>query len=259
MVQLKILPKACDDLGNLSWSSLVAHFGEDIDATQFLFKLSYDVVNGECVVGGTRLPFPAGGPGRNYAAIFDTSPVFDAVRMNLLQNDRGPSGLEEFMVILMTQIESLDDITELTEVISFIEKYRAWHEARPTEEDRPFPDFVRRVWPSYLKTLQNSNYYLEVREVLCLAAFADINVIVLLSKGEQVTAEGAYLGADSVVKFVQLVGNENGGAVRSHFERTFPHLPVPPVLPDPRGKRQRRSPPIDGWHPAGKLFKWKFK
>ena len=77
--------------------------------------------------------------------MFDTSPVFDAVRMNLLQNDRGPSGLEEFMVILMTQIESLDDITELTEVVSFIEKYRAWHEARPTEEDRPFPDFVRRV------------------------------------------------------------------------------------------------------------------
>ena len=59
-VELNILPQACDDLATFSWNDVAAHFG-NTDASQFLFKLSYDVVDGVTVAAGTRIPFPAGG------------------------------------------------------------------------------------------------------------------------------------------------------------------------------------------------------
>ena len=145
-------------------------------------------------VKGTLQPFPVDGPSCKYAAIFDTRPAFDALRLAFLLHADPHLQIETAMGALASVIAADDaEPALLAGAFAFYEQMQRWSQRNMPMCDPP--DFSTRAWGAYLKCIQRTDYYFSVEELLVVCARARVNVSVFKQIGTRLQfAGGCFAG-----------------------------------------------------------------
>ena len=138
-------------------------------------------------VCGTRSVFPASGPQCKYAALFDPSRHFDAIRyMFLVAAD--PS--------MMTFVQSLHEIIRTTSAHpDLIERARCFcsqvHSFSLSNVTSQLPaSFVSEAWSAYCNSICHPDYYFSIDELLIICRVAAVNMAVFTRNAQHLSFAG---------------------------------------------------------------------
>ena len=168
-------------------------------------------------VCGTRLTFPAGGPPTKYAALFDVSHHFDAIRYSFLVAADATSGTTRFV----TSLEAI--VRDSAASLGLIERARSFCMLVQSLGDVNTPsqqpvNFVRDAWGAYCESIGHEDYYLSVDELLVICCAAKVNIAVFSQVERKLSFAGGTFHGEGPLICAQLWNNARR-RVRSHFER----------------------------------------
>ena len=112
------------------------------------------------VRGNYQVEFPSDGPKSKYAALFDSNPCFDPLRVAFVE-EHTPQRMREALRQVLSDSGGQPWERGLAKVIHAIEQF----EATALQVGEPPLGFADIIWTSYLKVLANPNYFLSTDEL----------------------------------------------------------------------------------------------
>ena len=162
--------------------------------------------------------FPADGPTHKYAALFDSRPCFDGLRMAFMIGGDANSSVERFHSLLVEILANAKVVYDVAAAFALVEKCEAM--MRVPQTIHAPPSFASRAWPAYLHALESAEYWFSVDEMLFMAEAARVHLIVLWYRGGrfQYYTSSPPVAGRRVCITLEHTGDD---VVRSHFERVF--------------------------------------
>ena len=165
---------------------------------------------GQCIVNGTQMQLPEGGPQTKLEAIRHEAEVFDALRVAAV--------LFADASRVVTVLQELSGEAEHAEnVARVLQDYRRVAERTSME---PI-DFQQRAVAAYLAAIQQNTYYFSIEELKIISRQLEANILIAKEGSSQaLTVEAiVHCHREQDFKTIVLRQAEGPGPVRSHFER----------------------------------------
>ena len=170
------------------------------------------------VRGNYQVEFPSDGPKSKYAALFDSNPCFDPLRVAFVE-EHTPQGMKKALRQVLGDLGGQPWERDLTKFIYAIEQF----ETTALQVGEAPVGFADIIWTSYLKVLANPNYFLSTDELVVVATVLQTNLIIVMRRDSgSFFIRGRHICSNGPCVFALLKGDpDKGGTLRSHYERLF--------------------------------------